>query len=80
MYLYWFVDYNMFMYHYTNNEWLLVRWYRYFHEVKESPIQGGEAKLNRVFHLSTNENICTIAQMKNIHYLFSITLKYVFVN
>ena len=33
-------------------------------------IQRGEAKLNRTFHLSPTENMCTIARMKNIHYLF----------
>ena len=27
------------------------------------PIQWGEAKLNGTFHLSPNENICSIAQM-----------------
>ena len=36
----------------------------------ECSIQRGEAKLNRTFHLSPNENICTIARMKNTHYLF----------
>ena len=36
-------------------------------------IQQGEAKLNRTFHLSPNENISTIARMKNIHCLFYIT-------
>ena len=30
-------------------------------------------KLNRTFHLSPNEKICTIARLKNIHYLFNIT-------
>ena len=38
-------------------------------------IQQGEAKLNRTFNLSPNENICTIARMKSIHYLFYITSK-----
>ena len=32
-------------------------------------IQRGEAKLNGTFHLSRNENICSIAQMKK-HSLF----------
>ena len=32
----------------------------------ECSILRGEAKLNRTFHLSQNENICTITQMKNI--------------
>ena len=32
----------------------------------ECSIQRGEAKLNRTFHLSPNENIYTIARMKNI--------------
>ena len=39
----------------------------------ECSIQRGEAKLNRTFHLLPNEDICTIAQMKDIHYLFYIT-------
>ena len=34
----------------------------------ERSIQRGEAKLNRTFHLSLNENACTIARMKHIHY------------
>ena len=39
-------------------------------------IQRGEAELNGTFHLSPNENICSIARMKkNIHYLFYITAK-----
>ena len=33
-------------------------------------IQRGEAELNGTFYLSPNENICSIARMKNIHYLF----------
>ena len=33
----------------------------------ECSIQRDEAKLNRTFHLSPNENIYTIARMKNIH-------------
>ena len=45
----------------------------------ECAIQRGEANLNRTFHISPNENICTIAQMKNIHYLFYITSKIFFV-
>ena len=32
----------------------------------ERSIRRGEAKLNRTFHFSPNENICTIAQMKTI--------------
>ena len=36
-------------------------------------IQRGEAELNGTFHLSPNENICSIARMENIHYLFYIT-------
>ena len=43
----------------------------------ECSIQRGEAKLNRTFYLSPNENICTIARMKNIHYLFCITSKHI---
>ena len=35
----------------------------------------GEATLNRTFHLSPNETICTIARMKAIHYLFYTTSK-----
>ena len=35
----------------------------------ECSIQRGEAKLNRTFHLSLNEDICTIGRMKDIHYL-----------
>ena len=41
----------------------------------ECSIQIGKAKLNRTFHLSSNENICTIARMKIIHYLFYIISK-----
>ena len=46
----------------------------------ECSIQEGKAKLNRTFYLSPNENICTIAKMKNIHYLFYITSKNIFCN
>ena len=38
-------------------------------------IQRGEAELNGTVHFSPNENICSIARMKNIHYLFYITAK-----
>ena len=38
-------------------------------------VARGEVKLDRLFHLSPNENICPIARMKNIHYLFHITSK-----
>ena len=41
----------------------------------EHSIERGEAKLNRMFSLSTNENNRTIEQMKNIHYLFYMTPK-----
>ena len=41
----------------------------------ECSIQRSEARLNRTYHLSSNENIFTIARMKNIHYLFCITSK-----
>ena len=34
-------------------------------------------KLNRTFHLLPNENIPTMAGMKNIHYLFYIASNYV---
>ena len=44
----------------------------------ECSIQQGEAKLNRTFHLSTNENICIITRMKNIQYLFYKTSKLYF--
>ena len=43
-------------------------------------IQRGEVELNGTFHLSPNENICTIAPMKNIHYLFYMTAKSIFFN
>ena len=33
------------------------------------PIQGSEAELNGMFYLSSNENICSIAQMRK-HSLF----------
>ena len=36
-------------------------------------IQRGEAELNGTFHLSPHENICSIARMRNIYYLFYIT-------
>ena len=45
----------------------------------ECSIERGEAKLNRAFHLSLNLNICTIARMKNIHFLFQITPLFIFV-
>ena len=34
-------------------------------------IQRGKAELNRTFHLSPHENICTIALI-TIHYLYNI--------
>ena len=43
----------------------------------ECSIQQGKAKLNRIFHLSPNENICNIARMKNIHY-FIYNIKDIF--
>ena len=36
-------------------------------------IQRGKAELNRTYHFSLNENICSTARMRNIHYLFYIT-------
>ena len=39
----------------------------------EFSIQRGKAELDKTFHLSPNENSCTIARMKSIHYLFYIT-------
>ena len=45
----------------------------YVHEVKDGMIFQREAKLNRTYHLSPNENIFTITLMKNIPYLFYIT-------
>ena len=36
----------------------------------ECSILQGEAKFNRTFHFSPNENICTIARMKDIHLIF----------
>ena len=37
--------------------------------------------MNGTFHLSPNENICSIAQMENIHYLLYITLqRFIFLN
>ena len=33
-------------------------------------IQRGEAELNDTFHHLPNENICSIARMRNIHSLF----------
>ena len=37
----------------------------------ECSIQRGKAELNRTFHLSPHENICTIALI-TIHYLYII--------
>ena len=56
----------------TNNECLsFVRWYIYFHSVKdESSIQLGFALLNRTFYLSSHEYICTIALI-TILYLYN---------
>ena len=45
----------------------------------ECSIQRGKAELNRTFHLLSNEKSCTIARMKNIHYLFYITSIKIFV-
>ena len=39
----------------------------------ECSMQRGKAELYRTFHLSPNENSCTIARIKSIHYLFYIT-------
>ena len=36
----------------------------------ECSIQRGKAELNRTFHLSPNENSCTIARIKSIDYFF----------
>ena len=56
----------------TNNECFeFVRWYSYFHSVRdECSIQLGVASLNRTFHLSPHENICTIVLI-TIHYLYT---------
>ena len=46
-----------------------VRWYRYFHEVKDRMFLFNEAKLcklNKTFYLSPNENI-----LITIHYLYN---------
>ena len=52
------------------NECLWVQWYKYFHEWKMRwSIQQGEAEVNGTFHLTRNENICSIAQMRK-HSLF----------
>ena len=52
-----------------------MQWYKYFHEVKDEMFHS--TRRSRVewytFHLSPNENICSIARMRNIHYLFYIT-------
>ena len=58
----------------TNNEcFSFVRWYSYLHSVKDEMLfQLGFASLNRTFHLSPHENICTIA-LKTIHYLYNIS-------
>ena len=42
----------------------------------ECSTQPGEAKLNRTFHLSPNENICTIARMKTFSICFIQHQKY----
>ena len=57
----------------TNNEcFSFVRWYSYLHSVKdESSIQLGFTSLNRTFHLSPHENICTITLI-TIHYLYNM--------
>ena len=36
-------------------------------------IQRGEVELNGRFQLSPNENVCSIARIRNIHCLFYIT-------
>ena len=53
----------------ANGTDIFMRW-----KIKCS-IQRGEAGFNRTFNLSANENICTIARMRNIHYLFYISSK-----
>ena len=55
------------MHVYTNNECLWVQWYKYFHELKDE--LRGEADLNGIFHISPNENVCSIARMRK-HSLF----------
>ena len=54
----------------TNNEcFSFVRWYNYFHSVKDEMFYSTRlCSLNRPFHLSPHENICTIALI-TIHYL-----------
>ena len=52
----------------TNNEcFSFVQWYSYLHSVKDEMFYF--ASLNRTFHLSPHENICTIALI-TIHYLY----------
>ena len=61
----------------TNNEiFSFVRWYSYFHSVKDEMFYSTRLCLvDRTFHLSPHENICTIALI-TIHYLYNIALFY----
>ena len=48
----------------------------YFHSVRDEMFYSTRfASLNRTFHLSPHENICTIALI-TIHYLYNNTLRY----
>ena len=54
----------------ANNQCLWVRWYRYFYEVNDWMFYSTRrSQVEYKFHLSSNENVCTIAIIK-IHSLF----------
>ena len=43
-----------------------MQWYKYFHEVKDEMFHSTRrSRVEWGFHLSPNENICSIARMKN---------------
>ena len=44
-----------------------------FMRLRDGMFYSTRQRMNRTFHLSPNENSCTIARIKSIHYLFYIT-------
>ncbi len=66
---YTYIKQIMNVFHSCNNENIFIRW------KMECYIQLGSASLKSTFHLSTHQNIRTIALI-NIHYLYSINWKF----
>ena len=66
LYMYQIIHtYKYIWFPYTNNECLWVQWFKYFHEMKDEMLNG-------TFHLSPNENICSIARMKKTFIIYFI--------